>query len=270
VTSVSGDRPVPIALTIAGSDPGGGAGIQADLKTFSALRVYGMAVVAAMTAQNTVGIRAVAEVAPDFVAVQLDAVLADIPPDATKTGMLMTAEVIKTVAQKAKQYPIKNLVVDPVMVSTSGTRLMDQDALAAFRRSLLPVALLVTPNLDEAGALTGRSAQSLEQMEMAAREIHGMGVRNVLIKGGHLKSDEAIDVLFNGAEFLYFRSPRLATADTHGTGCVLSAAIAAYLARGESLLKAVELGKDFVTTAIKKALRIGSGTGPCDPLSLEG
>lgn len=260
---------VKTVLTIAGSDPSGGAGIQADIKTFSELRVYGMAVIAALTAQNTRGVFAVAEVTPDIVAEQLDAVLSDIPPNATKTGMLLTAGVIEAVAQKLKQYGVGNLVIDPVMVSTSGAPLLNSDAISTFRRTLLPLALLITPNTEEARALTGKPMQTAEDMEEAALQIHGMGARHVLVKGGHLVGDDATDVLFDGKKFSHFKAARIAARDTHGTGCVLSAAIAAHLATGKTVEDAVQLGKEFVTNAIKNGLRIGGGTGPCDPLSLE-
>ena len=259
---------VKAVLTIAGSDPSGGAGIQADLKTFSQLRVYGMAVVAALTAQNTLGVSAVAEVSPDIVAKQLDAVLADIPPDAAKTGMLLTAAVIDVVARKLKQYGVPNLVIDPVMVSTSGTSLLDPDAIGTFRHALLPLAVLITPNIEEARILTGKTIQSVEDMEESALQIHGMGARHVLIKGGHVEADGATDVLFDGQEFSHLTSERIIARDTHGTGCVLSAAVAAHLAMGKPLYEAVQLGKEFVTSAIRNGLRIGGGTGPCDPLSL--
>lgn len=257
------------ALTVAGSDPSGGAGIQADLKTFSRLNVYGMAVIAALTAQNTLGVSGIAEVSPEFVAQQLDAVLSDIPPDATKTGMLLTVAVIEIVAQKAKQYGIVNLVVDPVMVSTSGAALLNSDALGTFRRALLPLAFLITPNTEEARTLTGKTIQTVEDMEEAALQIHGMGAQNVLIKGGHAAIDDATDVLFNGQDFVHFRSARITARDTHGTGCVLSAAITAHLAAGNTVHEAVQLGKECVTNSIKHGLRIGTGTGPCDPLGLE-
>ena len=260
---------VKTALTIAGSDPSGGAGIQADLKTFSQLRVYGMAVIAALTAQNTRGVSAVAEVSADIVGEQLNAVLSDIPPDATKTGMLLTADVIEVVAQKLRQYNVRNLVIDPVMVSTSGTPLLNPNAVEAFRRRLLPLALVITPNIEEARTLTGKTIETVEDMEEAALQIQGMGARNVLIKGGHFEGSDATDVLFDGKEFVHLKSARIDARDTHGTGCVLSAAITAHLATGKPVDEAVRLGKEFVTNAIKNGLRIGGGTGPCDPLSLE-
>lgn len=267
---MSAGNPIKKALTIAGSDPSGGAGIQADLKTFSQLRVYGMAVVAAMTAQNTLGVTAVEPVAPGFVAQQLDAVLTDIPPDAIKTGMLLTAGVIEAVAQRLKQHGMRHLIVDPVMVSTSGTVLMNPDAVTLFREKLLPLSSLVTPNIDEAQALTGLKIRSASDMEKAAVEIHKMGAGSVLVKGGHLQERDAIDLLFDGRNFAQLRSPRASTRHTHGTGCVLSASIAAYCALGKPLQEAVALGKEFVTNAIQKGLQIGSGSGPCDPLSLGG
>jgi hydroxymethylpyrimidine kinase/phosphomethylpyrimidine kinase len=262
--------PVKTALTIAGSDPSGGAGIQADLKTFSRLRVYGMAVIAAMTAQNTMGVASVSAVSHEFVSDHLESVLSDIHVDAAKTGMLLTASVIEIVAQKLKDFSVRNLVVDPVMISSSGARLLDEDALATFRQLLMPRAALITPNLHEAGELAGQTVQTESDMEEAARAIHAMGPRAVLVKGGHLRDGDAVDVLFDGQKFLHLRSPRITTRHTHGTGCVLSAAIAAYLARGESLENAVRQGKDLVTEAIRRGLEIGRGIGPCDPLSLGG
>jgi hydroxymethylpyrimidine/phosphomethylpyrimidine kinase len=267
---VSGNNAIKIALTIAGSDPSGGAGIQADLKTFSRLGVYGMAVIAAMTAQNTLGVSAVAEVPPDFVEQQLDAVLTDIHPHATKTGMLLTATVIEIVAIKLKQHAVGNLIVDPVMTSTSGTTLMSPDATSTFRKRLLSLATLVTPNIHEATTLTGKAIENFSEMQDAARRIHDMGAKNVLIKGGHLEADSATDILFDGKDFAYFRSPWHQTKHTHGTGCVMSAAIGSYCALGKTVSEAVGLGKEFITEAIKNGLQIGSGRGPCDPLSLGG
>lgn len=255
-------------LTIAGSDCSGGAGIQADLKTFSRLRVYGMSVITALTAQNTAGVSEVMEVPSGFVARQLDAVLTDLPPDAAKTGMLLSAAIVETVAAKVKEHKLAKLVVDPVMVSKSGVPLLNPDAVDILRRALVPLSLLVAPNTEEAGKLTGKSIRSVDDMEEAALKIHAMGARYVLIKGGHLEGD-AIDLLFDGKDFSHFRSERVSTRDSHGTGCVLSAAITAYLALGKNVTEAVQLGKDFVTEAIKKGLRIGSGRGPCDPLGLE-
>jgi len=263
------EKNVKVVLTIAGSDPSGGAGIQSDLKTFSKLRVYGMAIIAALTAQNTLGVAAVEEVPPEFLAKQLDVVLSDIVPAAAKTGMLLTRQAVEVVAQKAQEYRLTNLVVDPVMVSTSGSTLLNEEAIGSFRRMLLPLATVITPNLDEARTLTGKAVETVDDMEQAALEIHAMGALNVLIKGGHGQGNEATDVFFDGKEFVHLRSARVQSLHTHGTGCVLSAAIAAHLALGNSVPEAVRLGKDLVTGAIRNGLAIGQGTGPCDPLSLK-
>jgi len=262
--------PVRTALTIAGSDPSGGAGLQADIKTFSELHVYGMAVVTAVTVQNTRGVSDIGEISPRLVEEQLASVLSDIPPDATKTGMLLTAGVVEAVAKHLKRYAVPNLVVDPVMISSSGAQLMNPDAVIAFQRILLPLAFLATPNIDEASALTRINVCSVDDMEQAAGRIFEMGAKNVLIKGGHLDGSEATDVFFDGRELLKFRAPRVAARNTHGTGCVLSAAITAYLAMGRPVKEAVDLGKQFVTKAICNGLHIGSGIGPCDPLNLVG
>jgi hydroxymethylpyrimidine/phosphomethylpyrimidine kinase len=259
---------VAIALTIAGSDPSGGAGIQADIKTFSSLRTYGMAVVAALTAQNTAGVSDVMEVPPEFVQKQLERVLKDIPPHAAKTGMLPTPAIVEVVAAKVREYRLTKLVVDPVMLSTSGASLMNPDARLVFRKELLPLALVITPNLEEAQHLTGKPILTVEDMEEAALQIHGMGARHILVKGGHLQGD-ATDVFFDGKDFSHLRSDRIANRNTHGTGCVLSAAITAYLAADKPPAEAVQLGKVFVTQAIRNGLKLGSGTGPCDPLGLE-
>lgn len=259
---------IPKALTIAGSDSGGGAGIQADLKVFSRLKVFGMSVITALTAQNTVGVTGVFNVTPEFVALQFDAVMTDLPADAAKTGMLSTAEIIEAVADRVRFYGLRQLVVDPVMISKSGASLLQSSAVDALKRELIPLALVVTPNADEAQVLSGVSIRSVEDLKEAARRIYGMGCRHVLVKGGHLDGD-ATDVLYDGAAMMEFSAPRSPTSDTHGTGCVLSAAITGYLARGESPSRAVEHGKSFVTEAIHNALRIGAGHGPCDPLALE-
>jgi hydroxymethylpyrimidine/phosphomethylpyrimidine kinase len=227
-----------------------------------------MAVIAAMTAQNTRGVSAIAEVAPDFVAEQLDAILTDIVPDATKTGMLLNERVIKAVVEKVIQYRIPNLIVDPVMISSSGTELMTPAAVGVLRRDLLPLASLITPNLDETGTLTGATLGTTAEIEEAARHIHGMGARHVLIKGGHAQAEEVTDILFDGHEFTYLKAPRVASAHTHGTGCVLSASIAAYCALGKPMKEAIVLGKEFVTDAIRNGLNLGAGVGPCDPLAL--
>lgn len=256
---------IPIALTIAGSDPSGGAGIQADLKTFASLKVYGMSVITALTAQNTVRVSGVMEVSAEFVGRQLDAVMSDIPPAAVKTGMLASAGIVEVVAEKIEKYRISRLIVDPVMVSSSGTPLLDSAGVEALRRRLLPIALLVSPNLAEATMLTGIDVHDTATMEEAARRLQAMGPRNVLVKGGHLGGD-AVDVFFDGQTVRSLSSPRVNTKDLHGTGCVLSAAMTAYLAQGSSVMDAVDQGKKFVTEAIRASLRLGGGAGPVNPL----
>jgi hydroxymethylpyrimidine/phosphomethylpyrimidine kinase len=257
---------ISTVLTIAGSDPSGGAGIQADLKTFSALNVYGMAVIAALTAQNTQGVRAVMEIPAEFVDSQLDAVLTDIPPLAIKTGMLGSAAVVKVVARRLRGQDIRHIVVDPVMVSSSGTPLLQPEAIEILKRELLPLAELITPNLAEASQLAGLEVNNLSDMERAAQRIHDLGARNVLVKGGHLEGD-AIDVFFDGRTTVQLRSERVPGADLHGTGCVLSSAIAANLALGHSLSDSVSLGKAFVTASIRCGLRLGKGSGLVNPLA---
>jgi hydroxymethylpyrimidine/phosphomethylpyrimidine kinase len=257
-------RMIPTALTIAGSDPSGGAGVQADLKTFSALKVYGMSVIAALTAQSTLGVREVMEIPAEFVGLQLDAVLSDIPPAGVKTGMLGTAAVVEVVARKLREYRLDNVVVDPVMVSSSGTPLLEASGVEMLKRSLLPAALLVTPNLAEAAALGGMEVRDVAAMEEAARRLHGLGARHVLVKGGHLEGD-AIDVFFDGARIQRLSSPRIRTTNLHGTGCVLSAAVAAYLSLGRPVFEAVVKAKEFVTESIRTGLRLGGGAGPVNP-----
>lgn len=251
------------ALTIAGSDSGGGAGVQADLKTFTALGVYGMSVLTSITAQNTQRVLAIFDLPPEFVKAQLVAVLNDIGVDAVKTGMLSTVEIIEVVSQSLKEYRVHRLVVDPVMRAKSGDRLLKPDAESALRSWLFPLALLVTPNLPEAEALTGRQISTIEDMKECARRIHDDGPRTVLVKGGHREGIEsAIDILFDGRNFYEFVSPRILTKNTHGTGCTFSAAITAYLSRGEDLLEAVSRAKAYVTEAIRHSFPLGSGHGP--------
>jgi hydroxymethylpyrimidine/phosphomethylpyrimidine kinase len=258
---------IPAALTVAGSDPSGGAGIQADLKTFSALRVYGMAVITALTAQNTCGVQSVFEVPGSAIEGQLQAVLEDITPGAVKTGMLATASIVEAVAAQFRARALQNLVVDPVMISTSGDALLAPDGVQALRRHLIPLARIVTPNLAEASALTGQSVGGVDDMKAAALRVHAMGARSVYVKGGHL-AGAAVDVFFDGSEFAILPAERIATSNTHGTGCVLSAAMTAYLALDEPLPRAVRLAKEFVTAAIRNALSIGHGHGPCDPIGV--
>ena len=251
---------IPKALTIAGSDSGGGAGIQADLKTFSAFRVFGMSVITAVTAQNSLGVQGVENLPPAFVARQLRSVLEDFGADAAKCGMLSTAPIIEAVAAGLTERRIEKLVVDPVMVAKSGDRLLEPEARAALADRILPLALLVTPNLPEAEVLAGMRVAEPEDMEEAARRIHTMGPRYVLVKGGHLKGD-ATDLLWNGRDFTRFSTPRIDSQNTHGTGCTFSAAIAAGLARGQALGDAIRSAKAYVTRAIREGFQAGRGVG---------
>ena len=256
------------ALTIAGSDSGGGAGIQADLKTFMAFGVYGMSAVTALTAQNTVGVQGVFEVPPGFVREQIRSVMTDIGADAAKTGMLSNAEIVRTVAEAVREFRIPNLVVDPVMVAKSGDPLLAPDACRAVRDDLLPLAVVATPNLPEAEALLGRKIGDLEAMKKAARELKELGCRWVVLKGGHLQTGpEAIDLLADGKELLLLRAPRLASGNTHGTGCTFASAIAAGLARGWEVPDAVRRAKEYVTEAIRGGFAMGSGHGPTNHLA---
>ena len=249
-------------LTIAGSDSSAGAGIQADLKTFAALGVYGTCAVTAITAQNTRGVTAVQETPPGIVAAQIDAVVADIRPDAVKTGMLASAPIIEVVAAKVREHGLPNLVVDPVMVAKSGDRLLRDDAVTALRELLLPLATVVTPNLPEAEVLAGFAIDSDEDVRRAAKEIVGLGARSVVVKGGHREVAEAVDVLYDGTTFRDYSAPRIDTTSTHGTGCTFASAIAAYLARGEPLAEAVGQAKEYLTEALRRAYPIGGGHGP--------
>jgi hydroxymethylpyrimidine/phosphomethylpyrimidine kinase len=251
---------IPKALTIAGSDSGGGAGIQADLKTFSAFRVFGMSVITAVTAQNSVGVQGVENLPPPFVARQLRSVLEDLGADAAKCGMLSTAAIIEAIAEVLAEMPIEKLVVDPVMVAKSGDPLLQPDARQALIGRILPLALVVTPNLPEAEALAGIPVTSREDMEEAARRIHALGPRHVLVKGGHLKGD-AVDLLWNGRVLTAYSAPRVDSSSTHGTGCTFSAAIAAGLSRGRPLPDAVRDAKAYVTRAIREGFKAGRGVG---------
>jgi hydroxymethylpyrimidine/phosphomethylpyrimidine kinase len=249
-----------IALTIAGSDPSGGAGIQADLKTFHRFGVYGEAVITLVTVQNTIRVSRVEVLPPDLVAEQIEAVLEDIPPGAAKTGALGSVEVVRTVADAAARFAFP-LVVDPVMVSKHGLPLLPEDAVRTIREELLPRAALVMPNVPEAEALSGVAIHGVEDMRKAAERIAAMGSAAVLIKGGHLRG-EPVDGLWDGSEWLEFRAPRLTTAHTHGTGCTFSAAVTALLARGCSLRDAVAQAKRFVHEAIRTNPGLGHGAGP--------
>ena len=251
---------IPKALTIAGSDSGGGAGIQADLKTFSAFRVFGMSVITAVTAQNSLGVQGVESLPPAFVAQQLRSVLSDFGADAAKCGMLATAPIIEAVAATLAEHPIEKLVVDPVMVAKSGDALLRPDAARSLIERILPLALVVTPNLPEAEALAGIPVSDRKEMEEAARRIHALGPRYVLVKGGHLKGD-AVDLLWNGRELRDFSAPRVDSPNTHGTGCTFSAAIAAGLARGQAIPDAIREAKAYVTKAIAEGFQGGRGVG---------
>lgn len=249
-------------LIIAGSDSIAGAGIQADLKTCAALGVYGMTAITALTAQNTLGVTAVHESPPAFVAAQIDAVVTDIRPNAVKTGMLANAAIIEVVSAKVKEYALPFLVVDPVMVAKSGDRLLREDAVRTLREQLLPLADVVTPNVPEAEDLLGRRLQTDEEIREAAREIQSGGARNVVIKGGHSEGKNAVDILFDGRRFHEFSAPRIETSSTHGTGCTFASAIAAFLARQETVPEAVGHAKEYLTEALRRAVTIGHGLGP--------
>jgi hydroxymethylpyrimidine/phosphomethylpyrimidine kinase len=261
--------PVAIALTIAGSDCSGGAGIQADLKTFTAFGVYGASVITALTAQNTQGVHGVETVTPEFVAAQIDAVLGDLDVRAIKTGMLAGADIVNVVASKLQRAASVPLVVDPVMVATSGDALIAPDAVATVRQRLIPLATLITPNLPEAARLLETAVASSDAEIVAqAKGLHAFGCRAVLIKGGHGAGDTAVDYLYDGEQLQRFSLPRVDTRHTHGTGCTLSAAIAALLARGASLGEAVERAKSFVWQGLQagRSLGVGHGSGPVDTL----
>jgi hydroxymethylpyrimidine/phosphomethylpyrimidine kinase len=253
-----------VALTIAGSDSGGGAGIQADLKTFHQFGVFGTSVITAITAQNTLGVREWEAVRPELVRSQIDAVASDLRPAAFKSGMLATAAIVKTVAKAISEHQLTMYVLDPVMVATSGDRLIEQDAVDAIRNDLLPLAALVTPNAGEATVLSGIEISGEDEMRTAAESIASFGAKAVLIKGGHVGGSgdsEIVDCLYDG-EFTFFRHPRIDTTSTHGTGCTLSAAITASLAKGTQLREAVSMAIDFVHEAIASAPHLGSGNGP--------
>jgi hydroxymethylpyrimidine/phosphomethylpyrimidine kinase len=263
---------MPIALTIAGSDSGGGAGIQADLKTFAAHGVFGTSAITAITAQNTIGVTAVQALSADLVTAQIEAVAGDMTLDVVKTGMLATSAIVEAVAAAIDALDLPSVVVDPVMVAKSGDRLLEEEAVAALRRLLLPRARLVTPNVPEAEVLVGRTIgqpiASLEAAREAARRIHALGARAVLLKGGHLPKeatdDDAVDLLFDGRTFTEFRERRIEARHTHGTGCTFASAIAAQIALGQPLTEAIRLAKTYVTGAIRHGLAIGHGHGPVD------
>jgi hydroxymethylpyrimidine/phosphomethylpyrimidine kinase len=251
-------------LTIAGSDPSGGAGIQADLKTFSALGAYGMSVITALTAQNTQGVRSFQVVEPAFVAAQIDAIFDDVRVDAVKIGMVATAAIATVIAERLNHHAARNVVLDPVMVAKSGDRLLREDAVAAIRDRLVPLARVITPNLPEAAVLmAGTAPATLAEMREAVRRLHRLGSEWVLLKGGHLATGEATDLLFDGRVTIELAAPRIATRNTHGTGCTLAAAVAALLPRRE-MVDAVPQAKAYLTRALAASdrLTVGSGRGP--------
>ncbi|WP_179088164.1 bifunctional hydroxymethylpyrimidine kinase/phosphomethylpyrimidine kinase [Paenibacillus odorifer] len=251
------------ALTIAGSDSGGGAGIQADLKTFQELSVYGMSVLTAVTAQNTLGVQGVYPVTLDAIIQQLDSIGLDLQPDAVKTGMLFNSDIIRIVADKIKYYGWSNLVIDPVMVAKGGSTLLLQEAVQSLISHLLPLALVTTPNIPEAEMITKMTISTIEERKKAAKIIHGMGSKYVVLKGGHDTSTTAVtDLLYDGQEYTLLESSRIQTRHTHGTGCTYSAAVTAELAKGKSVAEAIQTAKAFIQAAIEDELGIGAGHGP--------
>ncbi len=257
----------PIVLTVAGSDSGGGAGIQADLKTFAAHGCYGMSVITALTAQNTLGVTMVQDAAPEMVRAQLEAVLSDIGCVAAKTGMLSRPDTMMEVVAAIDKFSLRTLVVDPVMVAKGGAKLLADEAIDALKRELLPRAMLITPNLEEVEVLSGARPTNVDEMAEAARALSDLGPKAVLIKGGHLTdSNRSDDILWDGWEIHQFPAPRLDQAHTHGTGCTLSAAITANLAKGHSLHEAVAAAKAWLGGAMRHAWPLGGGIGPVDHL----
>ena len=255
----------PIALTIAGSDSGGGAGIQADLKTFAALGVHGTCAVTAVTAQNTEGVTDYVELPPHIIRGQIDAVVSDLAPTAVKTGMLASVRIIELVATAIEAHRVVNLVVDPVMVAKGGSRLLREDAVGALRTRLVPLAAVITPNLPEAEVLLNRDIATRDQRERAAMDLVELGCRAAVVKGGHALGD-ADDVVYDGRELTWLAGERIATANTHGSGCAFSAAITAGLARGLRLRQALKEAKVFIAGAILSSLEIGHGHGPVNPM----
>jgi hydroxymethylpyrimidine/phosphomethylpyrimidine kinase len=252
------------ALTIAGSDSGGGAGIQADLKTFAAHGVYGASAITAVTAQNTVGVSTWSAVSVDLVVAQIEAVVSDIGADAVKTGMLPNAGIVAAVAEAAARLSLKRLVVDPVMIAKSGDRLINDDAVDAFKSALIPVTFLLTPNIPEAEVLSGLRIQDAESRREAARRLIALGASAVVIKGGHLPSDDIVDLLYDGERFQEFMAERVAGQSTHGTGCTFAAAMAAHLALHHEIADAIPEVQRYIAGAIRSAPTLGRGHGPMD------
>ncbi|MBR1592155.1 MAG: bifunctional hydroxymethylpyrimidine kinase/phosphomethylpyrimidine kinase [Ruminococcus sp.] len=249
------------ALTIAGSDSGGGAGIQADIKTMTAHGVYAMSAVTALTAQNTLSVNDITEASPEFLASQLDCIFNDIFPDAVKTGMVSSNGLIEVIAEKLKFYKAKNIVIDPVMVATSGSALLRKDAVECLKKNLLPLADIITPNIPETEALTGNRINTPDDMEKSARMIYSSFGCAVLVKGGHNLND-ANDCLFDGEKIIWFRGKRIDNPNTHGTGCTLSSAIASNLAKGYDIPQSVERAKDYISGCLSSMLNLGKGSGP--------
>ncbi|CAG9622583.1 bifunctional hydroxymethylpyrimidine kinase/phosphomethylpyrimidine kinase [Sutcliffiella rhizosphaerae] len=253
---------IPKVLTIAGSDSGGGAGIQADIKTFQELDVYGMSAITALTAQNTLGVQSVYSIPIDMILEQLASIHEDLRPDALKTGMLFSSFIIEAVSDKIKEYGWGNLVVDPVMIAKGGAMLLQEDAIKAIREKLLPLAKVTTPNIPEAEVLTEMTLDTMERRRKAAKILQSLGSESVVIKGGHGEGDTLIDLLYDGVSFIEFKSDRIHTRHTHGTGCTFAAAIASFLAKGQSVDIAVKNAKQFIQKAIENELGIGGGHGP--------
>ncbi|HEX8391585.1 MAG TPA: bifunctional hydroxymethylpyrimidine kinase/phosphomethylpyrimidine kinase [Longimicrobium sp.] len=257
----------PITLTIAGSDSGGGAGIQADLKTFQAFGCFGTSAITAITVQNTLGVTGVHSIPVETVRAQIAALADDLPPAACKSGMLATSELVRAVAQSIREHRLPNYVLDPVMVATSGHRLLDEDAQRTIVEELLPLAAVVTPNLDEAALLVGFAVDDPDAMRRAAQRLVQLGAGAALLKGGHLQADELVDLLWDGREWHEWRHPKMDTRSTHGTGCTLSAGIAAGLAHGRPLARAVGDALDFVQRAMRTAPGLGAGHGPLNHMA---
>ncbi|MBP3760241.1 MAG: bifunctional hydroxymethylpyrimidine kinase/phosphomethylpyrimidine kinase [Ruminococcus sp.] len=253
------------ALTIAGSDSCGGAGIQADIKTMTAHGIYAMSAVTALTAQNTVGVSDIMEASPEFLAAQLDSIFTDIFPDAVKTGMVSSCGLIEVIAEKLKFYKAKNIVIDPVMVATSGSALLKEDAVESLKKNLIPLAAVITPNIPETEVLTGDKVNSPDDMEKSAQKIYNLFGCAVLVKGGHNLND-ANDCLFDGKEIKWFSGKRIDNPNTHGTGCTLSSAIASNLAKGYNISESVERAKDYISGCLGAMLDLGRGSGPMNHL----
>ncbi|QGQ44937.1 bifunctional hydroxymethylpyrimidine kinase/phosphomethylpyrimidine kinase [Metabacillus sediminilitoris] len=250
------------ALTIAGSDSGGGAGIQADLKTFQELNVFGMSAITAVTAQNTLGVHGVYPLSVEAVVKQIEAIGTDLGADAVKTGMLFSSEIIQAVSECIIRFKWENIVVDPVMIAKGGASLLQNEAIAALKKHLLPLAMVITPNIPEAEVLADMSIDTIDDRLEAAKRLHQLGAKHVVMKGGHGREEELVDILYDGVEFTYFKGKRMVTKNTHGTGCTFAAAVTAELAKGKSVKHAVETAKRFIQAAIEDDLEIGSGHGP--------